>query len=56
MTAWKAPQYHRNEKARLRHAIADARGELSRTAFPTQMTFLREKIAKLRKRLAEYKE
>jgi len=55
MTAWKMPRYHKNEAARLRHAIEDAQGELSRTAFPTQMAFLREKIAKLRKRLDECK-
>lgn len=53
---WKIPRYHKNEAARLRHAIADAQEELSRTAFPARMTVIREKIAKLRKRLSECRE
>ena len=48
---WKMPRHYKNEGVRLRHAIADAQEELSRTAFPARMTIIRAKIAKLRKRL-----
>jgi len=51
---WKMPRYHKNEAARLRHAIDDAQDELSRTANTARMISIREKIAKLRKRLDEY--
>jgi hypothetical protein len=52
---WKMPRHHKNEAARLRHAIDDAQDELSRTAFPAQMAVIREKIAKLRKRLDKHR-
>jgi hypothetical protein len=52
---WKMPRHHKNEAARLRHAIADAREELSRTANTERMTVIREKIAKLTRQLDKYK-
>ena len=55
MTAWRTPRYFPNEAARLRDAIARAQDELSRTAFPARMAVIREKIAKLRKRLDEHR-
>jgi primosomal protein N'' len=50
---WKMPRHHKDESARLRHAIEDAREELSRTANTAQMIVIRAKIAALKKRLDE---
>jgi hypothetical protein len=57
MTAWRTPRYFpaglKGEAGRLRDAIERAQEHLSRTANTAQMIVIREKIAKLRRRLDE---
>lgn len=44
-------RHFKNEAARLRDAIRRARGELSRTAIPTRMAAIRERLRKLTEQL-----
>jgi hypothetical protein len=53
MTAWRTPRHLPNEEARLRDAIERAQEHLSRTADRALIISIREKIAKLKKRLDE---